>query len=317
MWVNIEQNTEEWHILRHGRITSSKFNVVMANTIKENAVKKRKLLAEIDVFKAKIEEIKKEHIPNVKMTSKSELTRLRDENTAFRKEKDIPKAEKIAQIQRNKDLMENEKSFTETILKGCKLEIFGLNETINQLKLKVKSAEREFTPTAALNDPAKKYAQELALERVTNRRKEDGYRSSYMDDGHLFEPIAIEKYEQEKICEVTNGGFNYVGWVGDSPDGNVGTGCIEVKSVISNTQWERLKNGGYDSTYKWQIQGHMWLGRKKWCDFVSYCHSSEFLDSKRLYVFRVKRDDKMISQLIQRINFFNKQVLKNIEILTQ
>ena len=71
---------------------------------------------------------------------------------------------------------------------------------------------------------------------------------------------------------------------GDSPDGNIlNIGCIEVKSVVSNTQWKRLKKGGFDTAYKWQIHGHIWLGNKEWCDFVSYCSSMP--ESKQLVCF--------------------------------
>jgi len=178
--------------------------------------------------------------------------------------------------------------------------------------------DKKFVATRAFNPPAVKYAQKLALERVTGRRREDNYTSKAMDDGHIYEPIARELYEIEKLYEVTNGGYNELGWIGDSPDGNVGAnGCIEIKCVISDTQWERLKKGGIDNTYKWQIQGHLWLGDKDWCDFVSYCHASEFVDDKRLYIHRVERDYEMIHQLIMRANEFNKLINKHIQILKQ
>lgn len=175
----------------------------------------------------------------------------------------------------------------------------------------------DFNPKLAFGLPAQKYAQAKALERVTGKRRMNGYRNPYMEDGNFYESVAKDAYEAERFIEVTNGGFNHLGWVGDSPDGNIGAdGCVEIKSVISDTQWERLKKGGYDKSYKWQIQGHIWLGEKQWCDFISYCHSDEFLDSKRLYIFRVERDEKMIHQLIERINLFNKLIEENIKILT-
>lgn len=211
MWIDIEQNTEEWYGLRLGRITSSKFNVIMVNAFDTN---------------------------------------------------------------------------------------------------------KKFVATRAFNPPAIKYAQKLALERFTGKRRTDNYTSKAMDDGHEFEPVAREAYEVEKLYEVTNGGFNELGWVGDSPDGNVGQkGCIEIKCVIADTQWERLKKGGIDTTYKWQIQGHIWVGSKVWCDYVSYCIAEEFVDNKRLYIQRVERDDVMIHQLILRINEFNRVINNHIQIL--
>ena len=167
----------------------------------------------------------------------------------------------------------------------------------------------------AFGEPAKEYAEKIALEFVTNKRDETAnFSNSYMDRGHELEPVAIELYEIETFNEVTNGGFNYLGNIGDSPDGNVGEGgCIEVKSVIPKTQWKRLKKGGIDLAYKYQIQGHIWLGQKVWCDFVSYC--PEMPQGKQLYIFRVDRDEEMIERMKSRIELFKKEVQANIKIL--
>lgn len=168
----------------------------------------------------------------------------------------------------------------------------------------------------SFGDPATKYAERVALEIVTGLRDErGGYTSSFMNDGHDIEPMAIEAYEMETFRTVTNGGFFTFGRLGDSPDGNVGdTGCVECKGVIATTQFKRLKKGGYDSAYKWQIQGHIWVGGKEWCDFISFC--PEMPESKRLYIHRVYRDDEMIKKMEERINGqFFEEVDKNVEIL--
>ena len=90
----------------------------------------------------------------------------------------------------------------------------------------------------AFGKPAVQYAQKIALEIVTGKRDERGYKGVYFDDGHLYEPEAVNLYEKENFVNVTNGGFNYIGSIGDSPDGNVNdNGCIEIKTVIANTQW--------------------------------------------------------------------------------
>lgn len=169
----------------------------------------------------------------------------------------------------------------------------------------------------SFGNPAIEYAQRIANEIVTSERDTRGFKGSYFDDGHEIEPIAIDAYERENFCTVTNGGFFHHGRLGDSNDGNVGeNGCIEVKGVIQNTQWKRLKKGGYDTAYKWQIQGHIWLGEKEWCDFISYC--PEMIEGKRLYVFRVHRDSEMIGQMKQRISIdFMDEVDKNVKLLNQ
>ncbi len=167
----------------------------------------------------------------------------------------------------------------------------------------------------AFGDPAIVYAQSVALEIVTGQRDErGGFKNSFMQDGHEIEPIAIEAYEIETFCSVTNGGFYHQGRYGDSPDGNVGEdGCIECKGVIANTQWKRLKKGGFDTAYKWQIHGHIWIGEKEWCDFISYC--PEMPESKRLYVHRIYRDEDIISKMEARLELFFEEVDKNVKLL--
>jgi hypothetical protein len=167
----------------------------------------------------------------------------------------------------------------------------------------------------AFGNPAKEYAQKIALEIVTGERDESGsYKNSYMERGHEFEPVAVGEYERETFRTVTNGGFNKEDYYGDSPDGNIGSdGCLEIKSVIPNTQWKRLKLGGIDGSYKWQICGHIWLGNKQYCDFVSYC--PEMNEEKRLYIHTVERDDDMIDRLLERLAEFRELVEENVKIL--
>jgi len=167
----------------------------------------------------------------------------------------------------------------------------------------------------AFGTPAIEYAEKIALEIVTGERDESSsFSNSYMERGHEFEPIAKDEYEVETFSNVTNGGFNDHGHLGDSPDGNVGKdGCIEIKSVIPKTHWKRLKKGGYDTAYKWQIQGHIWLGDKKWCDFISYC--PEMPKDKRLYIHRVERDEDMIERMKVRIKDFMEMVDSNVKLL--
>jgi hypothetical protein len=124
-----------------------------------------------------------------------------------------------------------------------------------------------------------------------------------MERGHTYEPIAREYYEKATFLEVSDGGFYEMGVIGDSNDGNVGKdGCIEIKTRIPNTFWERIEKKGIDNTYQWQVQGHLLIGDKKWCDFVDFC--PEFPEHKKLLVHRVERDPVIISQLEKRLAQF-------------
>lgn len=172
----------------------------------------------------------------------------------------------------------------------------------------------------AFGNPAIEYAQKIALEFITSKRDErSSFKSAFMEDGQDLESVAVELYEREMLFNVTNGGFHIEDskediLLGDSNDGNVGEhGCIEVKCVIPNTQWKRIKKGGIDTAYKWQINGHIWIGNKQWCDFISYC--PEMPKNKQLHISRVERDEEIIDRMKLRMSEFKKEVLKNIELL--
>lgn len=142
----------------------------------------------------------------------------------------------------------------------------------------------------AFGDPAKRYALQIALERITGRKSENGYSNEHTERGHEQEPIARMLYEQEMFCEVGNGGFFDCGEWGDSPDGLVGvSGLIEIKSVIASVHYATLQRGSYDPAYRWQLIGHLDCTGRDWVDFASYC--SEFPEDSALLVYRLHRDD--------------------------
>ena len=169
----------------------------------------------------------------------------------------------------------------------------------------------------AFGNPAIEYAQKLALEIVTKERDETGPSGLWQfERGHEFEPVAIRRYELETLQTVTNGGFfhNLENTIGDSNDGNVGeNGCIEVKTVVPNTQWKRIKKGGIDSNYKHQINGHLLVGEKEWCDFISFC--PEMPHNKQILITRVYRDEEELKKLESRLDAFLELVKENVRIL--
>lgn len=143
---------------------------------------------------------------------------------------------------------------------------------------------------AAFGEPAKRYALQLALERITGKKAEFGFKNDEMERGQQQEPVARMLYEDERFCEVTNGGFFDCGEWGDSPDGLVGAdGIIEIKSVIASVHYATLRRASFDPSYKWQLVGHLDCTGRDWVDFISYC--SDFPESSQLIVYRQDRDD--------------------------
>lgn len=139
-------------------------------------------------------------------------------------------------------------------------------------------------------EPAKRYALQIALERITGKKAEHSFTNEHMERGHEQEPIARMLYEDEHFATVLNGGFFDCGDYGDSPDGRVGEdGLTEFKSVIASTHYETLRRGSYDPAYKWQLVSHIDCTKRDWVDFCSYC--ADFPEGGQLIVYRMHRAD--------------------------
>lgn len=139
-------------------------------------------------------------------------------------------------------------------------------------------------------DPAKRYALQIALERLTGKKAEFSFSNEHMERGHEQEPVARMLYEEEHFAEVANGGFFCCGEYGDSPDGLVGeVGVVEIKSVIAPVHYETITRGKFDPTYRWQLVGHLDCTGRQWVDFISYC--ADFPKGQQLFVDRLHRND--------------------------
>jgi hypothetical protein len=161
----------------------------------------------------------------------------------------------------------------------------------------------------AFGEPAKKYAVDIAVQQLTGSTSGGGYTNDHMARGHEEEPLAVMAYEASYFCTVDNGGFYDNGDTGTSPDGNVSTdGLIEIKSAIPSVHYARIAKQSYDSTYKWQLAGHLKFTGRDWVDFISYC--SSFPDDKKLYVHRSYRDDfkKEFEMIDERLKEFMKVI---------
>lgn len=142
----------------------------------------------------------------------------------------------------------------------------------------------------AFGEPAKRYALQIALERVTGTKAAFSFTNDHTERGHEQEPVARMLYEAEQFVEVTNGGFFDWGLYGDSPDGLVmDDGAVEIKSVTASVHYATLRRGSFDPAYRWQLIGHLDCTGRDWIDFISYC--SEFPEASQLIVYRLNRSD--------------------------
>lgn len=171
---------------------------------------------------------------------------------------------------------------------------------------------------AAFGDPAKRYALQVALERVTGNKAEHSFKTDDMERGHEQEPIARMLYEEQTFCDVGNGGFFDWGDWGDSPDGLIDDdGVLEIKCVIAPVHHANIRRGKFDPAYKWQIVGHLDGTGREWVDFASFC--SDYPEHKQLVVFRTYRGEvqEELAQLAERRQQFLELVRAETEQLTQ
>ena len=153
----------------------------------------------------------------------------------------------------------------------------------------------------AFGDPAKRYALQIALERINGTKSNQGFTNEHTERGHEQEPIARILYEETNFVDVSNGGFFDCGLHGDSPDGLVGVdGVIEIKSVIAPIHYATITRGSFDPAYTWQLISHLDCTERAWVDFVSYC--TDFPEHNRLFIYRLHRKDyeDHIERLVER-----------------
>lgn len=171
------------------------------------------------------------------------------------------------------------------------------------------------------NQPSKvrtEYLRQIACERITGQRVEEGGFSSYwMQRGTELEPEARAAFEFLTGETVETPAFVYADKTklcGVSPDGI----CLphfglELKAPKLTTHIDYLLNGeSCPNEYVAQIQGAMWVtGFKRWW-FASYHPDAP----KQLHAFEVMRDNEYIEKLSSAVKQFETDIELSIKQLT-
>lgn len=166
-------------------------------------------------------------------------------------------------------------------------------------------SERDVPSTVLMDDG--QYDKYLALVSVSSKA---------MAWGTDKEPEARSLYEELTGNKVTTTGALWLPelkWFADSPDGLVldKDGCVEIKCCMPETYTqykyfihsaENLKE--INDIYYWQVMSHMLVTGAAWCDWMAYMP----FDSKPLHIVRIKRDEKAIAQIIERIGLANEYI---------
>lgn len=143
------------------------------------------------------------------------------------------------------------------------------------------------------------YRVRLAVERLTGKVMESGFKSAAMNHGTETEPFARMAYEARTGYMVQETSFvpHQFLMAGVSPDGLINAdGMVEIKCPTPAVHWEYLKlTNEPPAAYKWQVYGQMWITERKWVDFVSF--NPDFPESLQLHIVRVHRNETLIQEL--------------------
>jgi len=96
--------------------------------------------------------------------------------------------------------------------------------------------------------------------------------TDFMERGIQLEGEAVRLYEMERDVDTQAGGFCTTddGRIGCSPDRLVGEdGGLEIKSPAPHTHIRYLLGSPVDD-YLLQVQGSLWVTKRKWWDVMSY-----------------------------------------------
>lgn len=153
--------------------------------------------------------------------------------------------------------------------------------------------------TTDFSDTSKRYAMDLAFERISEKPYGIPPKTWLLERGHTMEEIARRLYEcrtgylatEAGIC-VDDHGHGY------SSDGLVNEdGLIEIKAPIDSIKIDEILRTENLDEYMHQMQGGMWLTGRKWCDFIMYVPALENVGAE-LFVKRVMRDDEFIDAMV-------------------
>jgi hypothetical protein len=164
--------------------------------------------------------------------------------------------------------------------------------------------------TAVASDIAKRYAADIAIERVSERPHGEPPKAWVLERGHEMEARARMMYEARTGAFVTESGIciSDDGLFAYSSDGLVDQdGLIEIKAPIDSAKILAMIQTGDVSEYMHQMQGGLWLTGRKWIDFIMHVPDLENV-GKDLYVKRIHRDDDFIDNMVGQLERFQKLV---------
>ena len=153
----------------------------------------------------------------------------------------------------------------------------------------------------------------VAAERITGVASGNGYTNAAMEHGVETEALARLAYETRSFAAIQEVGFAELDeYIGVSPDGLVDNdGGVEIKCPQPHTHLQYLAEKTPWRSYKWQIQGCLWVTGRDWWDFASFC--PDFPAGKQLLVERVVPDAAAFKKLAAGADHCRKRIAEIME----
>lgn len=164
--------------------------------------------------------------------------------------------------------------------------------------------------TSENSDTAKRYAADLAIERISDQPHGEPAKAWVLERGHEMEVRARMLYEARTGAFITESGIciSDDGIFGYSSDGLADDdGLIEIKSPIDSIKIMDMWRTGDTSEYDHQIQGGLWLTGRKWLDFIMFVPDLARA-GKDLFVKRIYRDEDFIDKMVAQLAEFDRLV---------
>jgi hypothetical protein len=159
---------------------------------------------------------------------------------------------------------------------------------------------------------------EKVLERLTNTPFEK-YKTQSMLQGTAREPEARLLYSMVRGVEVMEAGLvSHLAVKGAhaSPDGYVSSGgLIEIKCPEPAKHLDTLLGETISNDHIVQMQWQMACAVMPWCDYVSF--NPDFPPAMQLWIKRVHRDAKFISELEREISIFIRELEAKVDKLSR
>lgn len=147
------------------------------------------------------------------------------------------------------------------------------------------------------------YMDQLIGERITGEAAELPFTTRATERGHELEGVARGLYEAREDIKTEQAAIILNHGCGYSPDSLVGgSGLTEIKSKLPKFQVAVILGGEVPKEHVAQCQGGLWVAQREWIDFVSYWPGMP------LFVKRMYRDEKYISNIAERVERFNQML---------